>query len=93
MSKMKKLFVSWDGSDPDCYEDFDLCLCLGQMLGCMHIGDELVQYVLEDMHTFATEEADEEGRIKKKFLSACMSCSAEWCYGYNSFWEAFNDDN
>lgn len=87
-----KLFASWDGSDPECYEGDRLYECFAEMLRCTDVDDELVQYVFEDMHTFATEEADDQGRIKKKFLTACMSCTAEWCYGYDSFEEAFEND-
>ncbi len=85
-----KLFVSWDGSDPEYYEGSSLCECLGDMLSCRDLDDDNVQYVLEDMQHFAERPADEEGRIKLRFITS-VECTAEWCYGYDSFWDAFEE--
>ena len=92
MSKKQKLFVSWDGSDPDCYKGPGLCECIGAMLSCLGVADDNMEFVLSDLDRFISSGFDHDGRLRAKF-STSMGCSAEWCYGYDSFEEAFNDDN
>lgn len=86
-----KLFVSWDGSDPECYQGKSLAECLAKFLGCCGVDDDNVQFVIEDIDSFVTSAFDHDGRLRAKFTTT-MGCSAEWCYGYSSFDEAFNDD-
>jgi hypothetical protein len=86
----KKLFIVFDGSHPDEYEGGNLCECIGNMLQALDVDDENLPFVIEDIQTFLSEELDEDGRLKRRF-STGMFCTAEWCYGYDSWEEAFEE--
>ena len=88
---MKKLFIVIDGSHPECYEGENLLSCIASMLSCMEVDDDYASMVIEDLHEFVQADPDEHGRIKQRF-STMMLNSAEWCYGYETWEEAFETE-